>query len=99
MLIIEANMAVYEVADRLHPAPARRRITEERPRLLHQEIGLAISAGEQVYESLMGKIGHRVLFGTEINPVRFTLSEMGCTFNIKTIGVYPAQSNSISKPI
>ena len=61
MLIAEAHMGMDEVADRLHARPARRRIAEQRPRDVHQPLGLAIAAASRNTKASCGKLGDFVL--------------------------------------
>ena len=47
MLVAERDVILDEVADRLHPRPARRRVAEQAPSLVGETIGLAVPAAEQ----------------------------------------------------
>jgi hypothetical protein len=45
-LISKRDMRVNEIADRLHPSPAGWSAAKKLPRLIHNHVGLAISAGK-----------------------------------------------------
>ena len=70
VLIAEAHMGMDEIADRLHPRPAQRRLAEARPCGLHQALGLAISAGQQEHEGVVRQFGDFVLARRRLHRVR-----------------------------
>lgn len=51
----ELEVPVHVVDDCLHPGPAARRAPEERPRGSRQPVALAVPAGEQVREGVVGQ--------------------------------------------
>ena len=46
-MIAKRNVLMHEVADRLHPRPSRRQVSEQAPRIGHEPLGLAVAAAEQ----------------------------------------------------
>src|SRR5580658_7566867 len=69
VLVAEGDMAMDEVADRLDPRPAERRVAEEVPRRLGEEVRLAISAAEKKNQRFLGQVLDRVLAGRSGNFV------------------------------
>jgi hypothetical protein len=61
MLVAEADMGMDEIADRLHARPARKRVAEARPGLLHQTLGLAVPAAEQERQRIVWQLCDLVL--------------------------------------
>ncbi len=61
ILVAEGDVAMDVVADGLDAAGAGGRCAEQVPRDAGQPIGLAVSASEEEYERLLGKIFHRML--------------------------------------
>lgn len=59
--VVEADMSVHEIADRLHAGPTGVRGLEQAPRLLRQKVGIAIPASLQKHEGLERQILNRVL--------------------------------------
>src|SRR5262249_35722310 len=53
VLVAKVNVGMNEIADRLHARPTRHRLTEARPRLLHQTFGFAVSAAEQEHQGVV----------------------------------------------
>jgi hypothetical protein len=47
VLIAEDYVIVHEVADRLHPGPTKRSVSEEPPSLVGQTIGLTVTTAKQ----------------------------------------------------
>src|SRR3982074_222554 len=70
ILVSKDNVVMNEVADGLHPRPARVDVSEVAPGNVGQAIRLAIPASEQEHESLLGQILHRVLTGGSTRDVR-----------------------------
>ena len=70
MLVTERNVIMDEVADRLHPRPARRRVAEQPPSLVGQAIGLAVTAAEQKQYDFRRQVPNLVLQGIQIDRVR-----------------------------
>ena len=62
-------MAVDEIADRLHPRPAGRRMSEQPPGFLRQTIGFAIAAAEQKLHHIVRQIRDLVLDGVQVDRV------------------------------
>ncbi len=56
--VVERDGCVHEVADRLHPRPARRRALEQAPRLVRQDIRVAVAAAKKIDQRLEGQILH-----------------------------------------
>ena len=65
VLIAELDVGVHEVADRLHPAPAGGVSPNSDQATGHQSVGLAVAAGEQVDEGVVGQVGDGMLRGRE----------------------------------
>ena len=61
LLVVERDVAMDVVADRLNAVPARRRLPEEVPRRLRQPVGVAVPAAEQEDQRLLGQVLHRNL--------------------------------------
>src|SRR6202035_1553038 len=53
ILIAERDVLVNEIADRLHPAPARGGAAEQRPGPVHHQVGFTITAAEEVYQGVV----------------------------------------------
>ena len=69
MLVAEAYVGLNEIADGLNARPAWRRFAEQRPSLVHQLVGLAISAAQQKHQRVVRKLRHLVLPRHEIDRV------------------------------
>src|SRR5260370_42281226 len=70
VLIAEGDVVVHEIADRLHPAPARQRRTEYGPRRVRQTVGLAITAAEQEDQALVREVRDRLLRRVDRDRIR-----------------------------
>ena len=68
-LIVERDVAVDEITDRLDAAPAGRRVLEQIPGDLAQPIGFAISAAEQVDEAGLRQVGDGDFCGVEVDRI------------------------------
>ena len=68
MLVAEGDVLVHEVADRLHPRPAERRLAEEAPGLVGQAVGLAVAAAEQEQQGFRRQVLNLVLAGRPARP-------------------------------
>lgn len=58
VLIVERDVLVGEIADRLYPLPARRHVLKEVPGDLAEPVGFAIAASEKVDEHLVRQVGN-----------------------------------------
>src|SRR5271166_1965239 len=56
VLVVEYDMAVDEIADRLDPPPASRRIAEKVPGDLAQLVGFYVAAAHQIEQRLVRQI-------------------------------------------
>src|SRR5580698_11042171 len=72
MLVAERDVILDEVADRLHPRPARRRVAEQAPSLIGETIGLAVPAAEQKQYDVRRQVPNLVLHSVQIDRVRQT---------------------------
>src|SRR5947209_20507950 len=61
VLISERDVTVHEIADRLDPRPARRRLLEQLPGDFRKPVGLAIAAAEQIDQGVRGQVFDRML--------------------------------------
>jgi len=71
ILVAEGDMVMDIITDRLNPSPSRRRLTEKLPSRFGQPICFAISAAQQVDQSLFGQICYGVLLSRGNNDIRF----------------------------
>ena len=55
--VVEGDVIVHEIADRLNARQAKRRVAEQPPRLVRQQVAFAIAAGQQEQQ----RIGRQVL--------------------------------------
>jgi hypothetical protein len=72
VFVAKSDVLVDVVAHRLDPAPSRRRLAEERPRDVGQPIGLAVAAGQQERQGIVGEVRHGMLVRFDGGPVRLT---------------------------
>ena len=87
VLVAELDPVVDEIADRLHALPAGRRGAEHVPGGLHQSVGLAVAAGEQEHQRIMGQVGDRMLVGSGIDAlVMAAVGDDGIAGNAKFAG-------------
>ena len=63
---------MHEIADRLDPTPARRRLTEQVPGCLGKLFRIAVSAPQEKNEGLFRQILYRMLPRRSCNEVRRT---------------------------
>ena len=70
VLVVEGDMVVNVIADRLHARVSGSRAAEELPSRLRQQIGFAIAAAQQENEGLFGQILYGVLPGGGHNLIR-----------------------------
>ncbi len=63
MLVAERDVVVDEIANRLDPRPARRRLLEQLPCDIGKPVGLAVAAAEQIDDGLRRQILDRMLRG------------------------------------
>jgi hypothetical protein len=63
VLIAEGDPIVRVVEDRLQPRPAGRNVAKQRPSQVRQVLSLAVAAGQQEDDHLVGQVLHRVLDG------------------------------------
>ena len=72
--IVKGDVVVHIVANRLHPRPTARSIAEHVPGNLAQPVGVAIPAGQQVQDGVIGQFGQRRLGQPRKDRVRQTLA-------------------------
>ena len=70
MLVTEGHVGVYEVADRLHPRPAKRRRSEQAPRLVGKPIRLTVAASKQEQQGVRRQVLDLVLQGVQLGRLR-----------------------------
>jgi hypothetical protein len=70
MVISEFDAIMNVVADRLNPLPAAGDPAKHCPCLIRQLLRIAVSAAQQIRESLIGQVAHRPLFGLHVGFVR-----------------------------
>ena len=71
LAVVKADMAMYVVTDRLHPAPAHRRIAKLVPGKLQQcAVYFAVAAGQQKLQRFWGQVGGVMLPGRPVHIVR-----------------------------
>src|ERR1700688_775106 len=63
MLVAECDMVVNEIADRLDPRPAGRRLLEQPPRNVGEPVGLAVAATKQIDQGVRRQFLNGVLRG------------------------------------
>jgi CoA-transferase family III len=73
LLIIELDMAVHEVANRLHASPSWRRRSEHVPGRLTQPVGFAIAAAHEIDEALVGQVGDGNFLGVRNEGVELAV--------------------------
>ena len=64
--MVEADMVMHEVTDRLHASPAKRRVAEHLPRDLGEQIRLAVTATEQKHHAFIGQLLDCVLIAVRL---------------------------------
>src|SRR5206468_10476354 len=72
MLVAEDDVAMNEIADRLHPRPTRRRLLEQLPGDLRKPVGLAVAAAEQIDQRIGRQFFDPVLNGRGKYRIRLT---------------------------
>ena len=70
MLIAEGYVIVNEIADRLDPSPACRRLVEQAPGDLGQPIRIAVTASQEKHQSLIGKVLDPMLLRASFDRIR-----------------------------
>ena len=70
VLVTEGHVGVYEVADRLHPRPAKRRRSEQAPRLVGKPIRLTVAASKQEQQGVRRQVLDLVLQGVQLGRLR-----------------------------
>ena len=70
VLIAEDYVIVHEVADRLHPRPTKRSVSEEPPSLVGQTIGLTVTTAKQKQYDFCRQVLNLVLQSVQIDRVR-----------------------------
>ena len=64
-LIAERDVAIDEIADRLHPRPARRRMAEMVPGDLAEFVGFDVAAADEIEQRVVRQIRHRDFSGVD----------------------------------
>src|SRR5580693_2873809 len=96
MLVAERYVILDEVADRLHPRPAGRRIAEQAPRLVAETIGLAVPAAEQKQDDFRRQVSNLVLHSVQFDRVR----QARVTYDgIRAEAEMPGRCNEAAAPI
>src|SRR6202167_5293550 len=96
MLVAERYVMLDEVADRLHPRPARRRIAEQAPRLVAETIGLAVPAAEQKQYDFRRQVPNLALHSAQFDRVR---QARVANNGVRTEAEMPARCNEAVAPI